>query len=189
MFTLKDEKEEGTKSPGRGAGTARPSRFLALVVAAGLVTGAVIKLFAFELLHVSGSSMAPAIRDGETIFVNKLRFGIARPFSDNLLVRWGTPGRNDVVIYLYDNKIVVKRCVAVGGDSISCERAERNRHVLRAGGKDIPLTDAQYENLKSIREVPDGYVLAVGDNYDESFDSRNYGFIPVKNILGKVLCK
>ena len=37
--------------------------------------------------------------------------------------------------------------------------------------------------------VPEGYVLAIGDNYSQSIDSRTYGFVPVKNILGKVLWK
>lgn len=194
MFTLEYEKE---KNPGqdRGdeGGMSHSSKFLVIIVAIGLIVGAVIKLFAFEFLHVSGRSMMPAINNGDTIFVNKLKFGIAKPFSDNLILQWGTPARNDVVIYMYDNKIVVKRCVAIGGDSLKCEREHgengREDYFLLTGDKKISLTTAQYENLEPIGSVPDGYVLAVGDNYEESLDSRNYGFIPVKNILGKVLCK
>ena len=43
--------------------------------------------------------------------------------------------------------------------------------------------------LKDAAQVPDGYILAVGDNYEVSVDSRDYGFVSVKNVLGKVLCK
>ncbi len=194
MFTLEDEKE---KNPGEEIGSnsrrSSSSRFLALIVAAGLLIGTFVKLFAFEFLHVSGRSMMPAIQNGETIFVNKLKFGIAKPFSDNLLLQWGKPQRGDVVIYLYDNKIVVKRCVCIGGDKIRCEREPDGSggedYFLFAGEKKINLTSSQYANMKFIRQVPDGYVMAIGDNYDESLDSRSYGFIPVKNILGKVLCK
>ena len=55
--------------------------------------------------------------------------------------------------------------------------------------KQIPLTKEQYFNLKNCLAVPEGYILAIGDNYETSFDSRNYGFIPVSNVLGKVICR
>ena len=175
----------------------RSSKFFFMIIAFGIIVGALIKLFAFEFLHVSGRSMLPTIQDGETIFVNKLYFGIARPFSDRLLVQWNEPKENDVVIYLYDNKIVVKRCVATAGENLRCcsehsddpENQFHENFFLFVGDKKINLTEIQYMNLKDARKVPDGYILAVGDNYEESLDSRNYGFISTKNMLGKVLNK
>ena len=55
--------------------------------------------------------------------------------------------------------------------------------------KSIPLTEQQYLNLKDIKKVPEGRILAVGDNYIESVDSRDYGFVSTANVLGKALWK
>ena len=55
------------------------------------------------------------------------------------------------------------------------------------GGKKIPLTEYQYQRIKYDSFVPENTILAVGDNYEKSVDSRDYGFVPTKNILGKVL--
>lgn len=157
------------------------------MVCVGIFIGVVLKLFVVDLLHVSGRSMMPSIKDGETIVVNKLAYGIVKPYGDSLLVQWSEPKSGDVVIYLYNDKIVVKRCVAVGGDLL--EYSINPLYTLEIDGDGIPLNEVQYHNLKDSKYVPDGYILAVGDNYEESVDSRTYGFVSTKNILGKVLCK
>lgn len=156
-------------------------------VCAGLLLGLLLKLFAFEVLTVSGRSMIPALHDGDKIFVNKLKYGIAEPYGEKLLVQWAKPKNGDIVIYLYDDKIVVKRCVAISGDKL--EYSSDSDYTLKTNGKEIPLTQSQFENLKNADKVPEGYILAVGDNYAESVDSRTYGFVSIKNVLGKVICK
>jgi len=157
------------------------------IICIGIFIGVFLKLFIVDFLHVSGESMVPSIKDGETIVVNKLAYGIVKPYGESLLVHWNYPKRGEVVIYLYKNKIVVKRCVALGGDLL--EYSINPLYTLKVNGVEIPLNSIQYNNLKDINSVPDGYVLAIGDNYEESLDSRNYGFVSVNNILGKVLCK
>ncbi|QTQ13544.1 signal peptidase I [Treponema parvum] len=161
-----------------------PALFLLM---SGIIVGIVFKLFVIDFLRVSGTSMESAIRNNSIIAVNKLAFGIALPFGDKLLLQWNTPKRNDVVIYLYDNKIVVKRCIAVSGDRL--EYLSDPEYSLLSEGKKVSLSKEQYEQMKTNTLVPDGYILAVGDNYKQSIDSRTYGFVPVKNILGKILWK
>ena len=167
----------------------KKNKYSALIffVCAGLVLGLLIKLFAFEILTVSGRSMFPSLHDGDRIFINKLAFGIAEPYGSKLLVQWAKPKKGDIVIYLYNDKIVVKRCAAVSGDKL--EYSKNSEYILKTDGKEIPLTKIQYENLKNSDSVPEGYILAIGDNYEESVDSRAYGFVSVRNVLGKVICK
>lgn len=160
---------------------------IAFFISGGLFLGLILKLFIFEFLTVSGPSMTPAVKDGDRIFINKLAYGIVRPYSEELLFKWAEPKKEDIVIYLYDNKIVVKRCVAEAGDLL--EFSTESGYTLKTGGKEIPLSETQYFNLKNSNTVPDGYILAIGDNYPESFDSRNYGFVSVRCILGKVICR
>lgn len=161
--------------------------YFILIACVGILIGVFLKLFVVDVLHVVGRSMAPSIKDGETLVVNKLAYGIIEPYGDKLLHRWAYPKSGDVVIYLYNNKIVVKRCVAVGGDLL--EYSRKPLYTLKVNDLDISLNEIQYQNLKNTNVVPEGYILAVGDNYNESIDSRSYGFVSVNNVLGKVLCK
>jgi len=153
----------------------------------GIMLGIILKLFVIDFLHVSGISMEGTIHNGSVILVNKLAYGLVKPGSSKLLFQWSEPRTGDIVIYLYDNKIVVKRCVAVGGTHL--DYLSGSEYSLRVDGKKIILTEEQYHHLKNTVSVPDGYILAIGDNYAQSVDSRTYGFVPVNNILGKVLCR
>jgi len=157
------------------------------MVCLGIFTGLVLKLFVFDFLHVSGISMEPAIKDKSSVIVNKLKYGLVKPWSDHLLFSWNKPKEGDVVIYLYNNKIVVKRCVAQEGQLL--EYSAKPIYTLSVGDKKIPLTKLQYLKLKSVAKVPEGYILCIGDNYEHSVDSRDYGFVNQRNILGKVICK
>ena len=167
----------------------KSNKILCLIVCAGLLLGLLLKLFVFEILTVSGESMFPAIKDGERLFISKLSYGIPEPYGEKLLLQWKKPQRGDVVIYLYNNKIVVKRCIASGGDKLECSCDNDYNYFLMVGNSSIPLSQIQYLNLKDSSVVPEGYILAIGDNYEVSVDSRTYGFVSERNILGKVLCK
>ncbi|WP_296850345.1 signal peptidase I [Treponema sp.] len=165
------------------------NKMLTMIVCIGLFIGFLLKMFVFEILTVSGESMSPSIQDGEKLFVNKLAYGIVKPYGEELLAQWKCPERGDVVIYLYNNKIVVKRCVATSGDELEVKGDSEYNYTLKTGDLTIGLSQVQYLNLKDSTSVPEGYILAIGDNYEVSVDSRSYGFVPAHNILGKVLCK
>ncbi len=153
----------------------------------GVLAGLFLKLFVMDFPAVSGASMEPAIHDGQRIFISKLSYGLNIPFGHSKLLCWSSPQKDDVIVYMHDGVLVVKRCRATGGTPLdySCN----NGYTLLLGGEKIPLTEEQYRLLKNIHEVPQGMVLAVGDNYEASIDSRSYGFVPERDILGKVLWK
>ena len=177
-----------------GEKSGRMTGFLAL--GAGVLLGIAVKLFAADFLLVSGQSMEPYINDGERILVSKLRYGIALPFSPELLVQWARPGKDDIVIYFYNNKTVVKRCVAVAGDKLDYAKETPARELtpqalyrVSVNGRIFSISESQYQRFKNTDTVPADMIFAVGDNTSESVDSRHYGFVSVRNILGKVLCK
>lgn len=163
------------------------SKSIIRIICLGLILGLVIKLFIFDILHISGKSMEPTLHDGSSLAVNRLAYGFSLPYTEKLLVQWKKPECGDIIIYLYNNKIVVKRCVATEG--MLLEYSTNPLYNLKIGDKNIPLTENQYKKLKDCNSVPAGYLLAVGDNYTESVDSRTYGFVSVRNVLGKVICK
>ncbi|MBO5137120.1 MAG: signal peptidase I [Spirochaetaceae bacterium] len=164
----------------------KKSHFL-LFILAGIFIGIILKLFVFDVLRVEGTSMEPAIQDGNTVIVFKLAYGLVRPFSEDLIISWAEPKPGDIVLYFYNNRAVIKRCVAVAGEPL--DFSFTSGYSLLVGGKEIPLTENQYQRIKHSHQVPNGMILAIGDNYSESIDSRNYGFVSVDNILGKVLKK
>lgn len=154
----------------------------------GLIIASLCKIFVFEAMTVDGISMLPTLKDKETIFINKVAYGISNPFGANLIIQWSSPKEGDIILYLYNNKFVVKRCVAI--ENATLDYLNDSGYTLIVDSeKKIPLSKEQYYKMKDSKTVPKGYILAIGDNYGESFDSRNYGFIPVSNILGKVICR
>jgi signal peptidase I len=159
----------------------------ALCIVTGLCIGFILKFFVLDILHITGSSMEPSLNDGDAVAVLKCRYGLDIPFSDKTLFQWSEPKAGDVVIFMHDNKTVIKRCVAAKGAPL--DYSTDNGYTLFVMGHEYLLSKEQYDNLKDTKRVPDGTILAIGDNSRISIDSRTYGFIPVYNILGKALCR
>ncbi|MBE6354368.1 signal peptidase I [Treponema sp.] len=152
-----------------------------------LAAAIILKLFVIEFYKISGISMEPAIHTGSTVTVSKISYGLVIPFSDRTLFNWSRPERNDIIVYMYDNRMIIKRCVATAGDTL--EYSYNSGYNLKVNGLTVPLSKQQYENLKNNTSVPENTVFALGDNFAISSDSRNYGFVPVNNVLGRVLCR
>lgn len=157
---------------------------LSLFIIIGLILGIITKLFIIDVLKISGTSMEPSIKNNSFVVVNKLSYGLVIPFSSSFFLQWNTPKQNEVVIYLHNNKIVIKRCIAISNDQL--DFLQDSQYYLIVNNNKIKLTSEQYNKLKNFNKVPEGYVLAIGDNHKTSIDSRDYGFISEKNIIGRV---
>ncbi|MCR4714698.1 MAG: signal peptidase I [Treponemataceae bacterium] len=160
-------------------------RNIFIYLAIGIVTGVFLRIFIINVEKVSGTSMEPSIKEGETVIVNKLAYGIANPATGKLIVQWAKPEINDIIVYYMNDKLVMKRCVGV--ENMPLDFSKDSEYSFQVGGIEIPLTEQQYQRLKYNTSVPEGTVLAIGDNYEESVDSRIYGFIETDCILGKVI--
>ena len=88
---------------------------------------------------------------------------------------------------MHDNKIVIKRVVGESGDLL--EFSENSRYTVKINQKEISLTPVQFQRMKNFEKIPEGYVFTLGDNQKNSVDSRDYGFVSVKNIMGKIIGK
>lgn len=158
-----------------------------IIILIGLSIGMCLKLFVVDIVKVSGDSMAPTIKDGSIVVINKLAYGIVNPFGSDLLVQWALPQKTDIVTYLYNNKMVIKRCAGISGEVL--DFSSDLNYTMHIGDKVYPLSEQQYQRIKFDGVVPDNTVFVIGDNAKDSVDSRDYGFIPVNNILGKVVYK
>ena len=152
-----------------------------------------LKGFIVDIKRVSGHSMEPSLKDGDCVFIFKLAYGIKHPLKNKYIFRWARPKSSDIIVYLKDGHFTVKRCVGISEEPIEfSEKLGYNYdYSMKVSGKDIPLTAVQFRNLGGMSDeeqvrVPAGYVLALGDNLKESHDSRDYGFVLVDGIYGKV---
>lgn len=146
-----------------------------------------VKLFVFDVMYVSGPSMSPALSHGTLVAEFRLAWGIPVPFSNEYLVRWGTPRVGDVVIFPINGRYVIKRCLACEG--VPLVFSDERGYSVTVEDALIPLDETQYKNLKNAECVPEGMMFALGDNMAESRDSRDYGFVSIDSIRGKVLWK
>jgi signal peptidase I len=178
---------ENRQQPKNSAARSISIQTVFFALAVGILLGICLKLFVADILLISGQSMEPAIAEGSHIFVSKLKYGLVKPFGNELALQWANPQKNDIVIYIYNNKTVVKRCVAVEGDVL--DYLWDTTYRVAVNERVFPLTEGQYQRFKHTNVVPQGMIFAIGDNHEESVDSRHYGFISNRSILGKVLCK
>jgi signal peptidase I len=144
-----------------------------------------LKLFVVDVMPVSGPSMRPTLSDGALIVEYKLAWGIPLPFQNRYLARWGKPRAGDIVVYPLNERYVVKRCVAPEGAPLAF--SDETGYSVRVGERTIPLTREQYFKLRCAERVPEGMLFALGDNMAESRDSRDYGFVSIDSVRGKVL--
>lgn len=167
----------------------------AIVIA--LVLAFFIRTFVIQAFKIPSGSMLPTLLIGDHLLVNKFIYGIKVPFTGTVLVPIRSPARNDVIVFRYpmDPKLdYIKRVIAVGGDTV-----EGRDKVVYINGE--PLEDqygmhmdqAVLERAVSTRDnfgpikVPEGKVFVMGDNRDNSYDSRFWGFVDHRAILGKAL--
>lgn len=114
--------------------------------------------------RVPSGSMLPTIQIGDHILTNKMAYDFKIPFTELSLAQTGEPKRGDVIVFRYpqDESInFVKRVAGLPGDSV--------------------LVD------QKLVIVPQDMFYVLGDNHDNSLDSRYWGFVPRKNIKGRVL--
>jgi signal peptidase I len=131
--------------------------------------------------------MEPAVPNNSYRIILKCAYGIPKPFGSELLVQWKEPDAGDIVLFIQQNKSNVKRCCFTAG--MSMEYLASDGYYIKAGSKKIPVEKNQYEKLKLYSAVPDDMIFVLGDNTETSIDSREYSFIPVETVLGKVLCR
>ena len=156
-----------------------------------------IRTFVIQAYKIPSGSMKPTLQIGDHILVSKFNYGVKLPFLRSTLIPIGTPKRGDILVFIYPedrSKDFIKRLVGLPGDTIEI----RNKKILLNGA---PLNDAHgvyVDNLiipASVQPrdnfgpvtVPAESIFVMGDNRDESYDSRFWGFVKMQDVLGKAL--
>lgn len=151
---------------------------------AGLVA-ILIVVFVIQPVRVEGQSMMPRLRDQDRIFVNKFIYPLREWLGDDTPIR-----RGDIVVLLYPNdpsKSYIKRVVGLPGERIEILDGKLyvNDELV-----DEPYLDEEYLSRDSTPnpvDVNSHHYFVMGDNRNNSSDSRSWGLVPEKYIYGKAI--
>jgi len=172
-----------------------------------------LRSFLVEPCQIPSGSMSPTLEVGDFILVNKFAYGVRAPVLNTQIIPIGKPERGDVMVFFPPHQpetYYIKRVIGLPGDHISY-----NNHVLSINGKVIeeklvaelpagaPVLRMVTENIDgkeftaykhiqpsrlSVRGswvVPEGHYFMMGDNRDNSLDSREWLYVSEDAIVGK----
>ena len=177
----------------------------------------VLRSFLYEPFRIPSDSMMPTLIQGDFIFVNKWRYGLRLPVLNTRIVEIGKPQRGDVVVFRKPSdpsQVFIKRLVGLPGDtirvigtqvSVNGTPSQISGGELYSGPKNeqYPFSHVGEERLGDIShgllldparpgmegewQVPAGHYFMMGDNRNNSRDSRfpEVGFVPEGNFIGK----
>jgi len=154
-----------------------------------------IRTIIIQAFKIPSSSMEPTLLIGDHILVNKFIYGIRIPYSDKLfgeskkLYEWKKPQRGDVIVFIFPkdrDKDFIKRVIGTEGEKVEIIR---NKIYINDKLIDDPwghfiMPRASIEEYGPVK-VPRGSLFVMGDNRDNSQDSRFWGFVNVNEVKGK----
>lgn len=162
-----------------------------------LIIALFIRTFVVQAYKIPSGSMIPTLLIGDYLLVNKLSFGVKNPFKDEFIYFRNLPNRQEIVVFTYPlnkHQDFIKRVIGLPGDVVQIV----NKRVY-VNGKPleepyVKFTDPEvYPKEVSPRDnfgpvkVPPGMIFVLGDNRDQSYDSRFWGFVPIDHLKGKAL--
>ena len=191
-----------------------PIEFMASLAAVlGIVL--ILRTFIFEPFQIPSKSMVPTLRVGDFILVSKSAYGLRLPVIRSKIVDLGFPERGDVVVFFppHEERYFIKRLIGLPGDEVRVVagvvyiNGEKMPQVALDDTPDDDRSVIMREQLKGTSHqiqkrlsptrlslnftavVPEGHYFMMGDNRDNSSDSRVWGPVPADRIVGKAFAR
>jgi len=154
-----------------------------------------IRTFVVQAFKIPSGSMKQTLQIGDHILVNKFVFGVKIPYWNKTIIPLKSPQRDDIIVFKYPvdpNKDFIKRVIGIGGDVI--ESRDKQLYVnhklvnhdfgVHTDPRILSGSNKPRDNFGPIT-VPENALFVMGDNRDESYDSRFWGFVDLKAVNGK----
>ncbi|CCK80354.1 signal peptidase I [Desulfobacula toluolica] len=167
----------------------------AIIIA--IVIAMFIRTFIVQAFKIPSGSMLETLQIGDHILVNKFIYGVKIPFTDGkTLIPVKDPQKGDIVVFKYPedpSKDFIKRVVATGGDTVEIvnKKLYVNDRLIENEPYAVYKTSIIYPGIVSKRDnlkktaVPENNLFVMGDNRDNSHDSRFWGFVDLKAVRGE----
>lgn len=152
----------------------------------------VIRTFVIQAFRIPTGSMRPTLKEGDMLMVTKFWYGAKIPFTDIRLPGISEPRRGDVVVFLYPvdkKRDFIKRLIGLSNETIEIKSGK-----IYVDGKvvdDSMISSRFYYNRGNYGKedseihIPEDSYFVLGDNSSSSHDSRYWGFVPKKYLVGK----
>ncbi|MFO0753520.1 MAG: signal peptidase I [Thermodesulfovibrionales bacterium] len=164
-------------------------------IGTALLLALIIRAYVVQAFKIPSGSMIPTLLIGDHILVSKFIYGTKLPFSDKRILPLTKPKKGDIVVFKYPedpSKDFIKRVVGVEGDVVE----ERNKVVYVNGA---PQSESYVQHTDTVVRkgsleprdnfgpvlVPKDKLFVMGDNRDQSYDSRYWGYVDMKELRGK----
>ncbi|MDD5475033.1 MAG: signal peptidase I [Syntrophales bacterium] len=154
-----------------------------------------VRTFVVQAFKIPSGSMKETLLVGDHILVNKFIYGVKLPFVRATLIPISKPKRGDIAVFIYPedrSKDFIKRVIAVAGDRVEIrDKKIFVNGVIHTDNQGIYRDETIYPRSVQPRDnfgpvlVPEGHVFTMGDNRDESYDSRFWGFVSLDDMHGK----
>ena len=173
VYRLRTESRQGLWSE-----SLKLLRDIFLIIAVFILLG----VFVAQPVVVEGTSMLPQLHDGERLLVNKL---VYYKFQS---VSWGHIERGDIIVFWYPKdpeKSYVKRVIGLPGEMVE---VRDGKIIINNQELNEPYLGSEYnQSLPTYepKKVDEHYYFVMGDNRDNSSDSRLWGLVPEKYVYGK----
>ncbi len=138
-----------------------------------------IRYFLFQPFFVKGQSMEPSFENGDYLIIDELSY------------RLGDPQRGDVVVFRYPNDVsqrYIKRVIGLPGETVEVKNG--NVAITNSEGEKVLDESLYLSGVETpgdiITTLAEEEYFVLGDNRPSSFDSRSWGILPGKDIIGKV---
>jgi len=165
----------------------------AIIIA--ILLALVIRAFVVQAFKIPSGSMKPTLLIGDHILVSKFIYGVKIPYFRKTLIPVRDPKRGEIIVFIYPedrSKDFIKRVIGVGGDTIEIRNKKiflngmpyEDKYGVYVDGFVIPGAIQPRDNFGPVT-VPKGSVFTMGDNRDQSYDSRFWGFVDLKDVMGK----
>jgi len=165
----------------------------AIIIA--ILIAIVVRTFIAQAYKIPSRSMLPTLLVGDHLLVNKFIYGVKVPFLRNTIIPVTNPQRGDIVVFIYPNdrsKDFIKRVIGVSGDKIEIKnkiifingKQYSDAYGIYSDNITYPASMQPRDNFGPVT-VPKGSLFVMGDNRDESLDSRFWGFVDLKDVEGK----
>jgi signal peptidase I len=151
-----------------------------------------IRTFVVQAFKIPSGSMEPTLLVGDHILVNKFIYGVKLPWIRTTVIPISEPDRGDVIVFIYPvdkSKDFIKRVIGLPG-----ERIEIIGKQIYIDGRPFEDPSGYYSDQgpPSFSKdhfgpvtVPEDHLFVMGDNRNHSYDSRFWGFVPMKSVKGE----
>ncbi len=165
----------------------------AIIIA--IILALFIRTFIVQAFKIPSGSMQPTLKIGDHILVNKFIYGVKLPYVRTTLIPVGEPERGDIIVFKYPeqpDKDFIKRVIGVPGDRVRIKEKQvfingqplNHDYGVHTDANIIPGRVNHRDNFGPAT-VPEGAYFVMGDNRDNSYDSRFWGFVDESAIKGE----